>query len=59
MISSARATSSRSAADGVRERLATEGVEPLGGTPDEFARLIAAEIRKWADVVKAANIPPE
>jgi tripartite-type tricarboxylate transporter receptor subunit TctC len=31
----------------------------LPGSADEFARLLAAEIVKWANVVKAAGIKPE
>lgn len=32
------------------------GMEPVGGTPAEFAALIKAEIAKWQKVVKAAGI---
>ena len=40
----------------VRERFATLGVDPVGSTPEEFARVIAADIAKWTAVAKAANI---
>jgi tripartite-type tricarboxylate transporter receptor subunit TctC len=33
-----------------------QGVEPLGGTPAEFARFIDGELRKWDGVVRAAGI---
>ncbi len=33
-----------------------QGVDPLGGTPAEFARFIDAELKKWAAVVAAAGI---
>jgi tripartite-type tricarboxylate transporter receptor subunit TctC len=33
-----------------------QGVDPLGGTPAEFARFIDAELKKWAVVVAAAGI---
>jgi tripartite-type tricarboxylate transporter receptor subunit TctC len=33
-----------------------QGVDPLGGTPAEFARFIDDELRKWDGVVKAAGI---
>ncbi len=36
----------------VRNRLLASGVEPNPGTPDEFRKLIEAEIPKWAKVVK-------
>ena len=40
----------------VRERFAALGVDPAGGTPEEFAKVIAADIAKWTAVAKAANI---
>ena len=43
----------------VRERLAADGAEPVGSTPEQFAAFIRAEIDKWAKVAKAAGIKPE
>jgi tripartite-type tricarboxylate transporter receptor subunit TctC len=43
----------------VVERLARPGLVPVGGSPDEFARFIAANIVKWRSVVKEAGIGPE
>ncbi|MGY3615066.1 tripartite tricarboxylate transporter substrate binding protein [Bradyrhizobium sp. USDA 10063] len=45
--------------DDVKRRFADQGVEPVGGTPSQFADHIRAEIQKWAKVVKDANIQPE
>jgi tripartite-type tricarboxylate transporter receptor subunit TctC len=28
-------------------------------TPQEFAEFLAAQIRKWPDVIKAANVQPQ
>ncbi|MFN7086110.1 MAG: Bug family tripartite tricarboxylate transporter substrate binding protein [Burkholderiales bacterium] len=36
----------------VRERLASQGAEIIGGTPREFAAYIQAEIPKWAKVIR-------
>ena len=36
-----------------------EGGEPVGNSPEEFARWLRAEIAKWTKVVQAANIKPE
>jgi tripartite-type tricarboxylate transporter receptor subunit TctC len=36
----------------VREKLRNAGLDPVGGTPEEFARLIRAESDKWAPVIK-------
>jgi tripartite-type tricarboxylate transporter receptor subunit TctC len=43
----------------VRERLAADGTEPVGNTPDEFGAHIKAEIARWAPVVKASGARPE
>lgn len=43
----------------MKQRLALEGAEPIGGTPQEFAALIKAEMVKWGEVAKAAGIQPE
>jgi len=40
----------------VRERLATLGVEAVGGSPEEFRAYLLAERRKWAAVIQTANI---
>lgn len=40
----------------VKERLAAASIETLGGTPEEFARYIRAELDKWGPVVKAAGV---
>ncbi len=39
----------------VRERLLSQGAVPGGEAPAEFAKLIADETRKWADVVKRSG----
>jgi tripartite-type tricarboxylate transporter receptor subunit TctC len=36
--------------------LSSDGLEPAGGTPGEFAALLKAEVARWAQVVKRANI---
>ena len=40
----------------MRSRLATEGAEAGGGTPEDFGAFFRAEIDKWAGVIKAAAI---
>jgi tripartite-type tricarboxylate transporter receptor subunit TctC len=45
--------------DDVKRRFEDQGVEPAGGTPSQFTDHIRADIRKWAKVVKDANIQPE
>ncbi|TMI04376.1 MAG: hypothetical protein E6H43_02410 [Betaproteobacteria bacterium] len=36
--------------------LATDGVAPAGGTPEQFRAVIKADIGRWRGVVKQANI---
>ena len=40
----------------VRERLATQGAEPVGNTPEEYARSLKADLARWAQVVAATGI---
>jgi tripartite-type tricarboxylate transporter receptor subunit TctC len=40
----------------VREKLAAQGLDVLGGSPQQFAGVIRADFDKWSRVVKAANI---
>ena len=40
----------------VRERILALGIDPVASTPEEFSRVIAADIVKWTAVAKAANI---
>lgn len=40
----------------VRDKLATQLMEPIGNSPAEFRARIEAEIARWAPVIKAANI---
>lgn len=38
-----------------KERMATSGVDLLGGRPGEMARFMATESKKWAEVVKLSG----
>jgi len=40
----------------MRERLVSLGAEPVGGTPDEFAAVIARDIAKWTALAKSVGI---
>jgi tripartite-type tricarboxylate transporter receptor subunit TctC len=40
-------------------KLAQEGMLPGGGTPEEFGKLIATEIKNWRETARAADIKPE
>jgi len=42
----------------VKERMFGLGIEPVGGTPEEFAALIRAERAKWIPLFKKIGIQP-
>jgi len=42
-----------------QERLARDGIEPVGNSPEAFAEQIRADIARWAKIVKAAGVEPE
>lgn len=41
----------------VRARMAREGADPVGSTPEQFAARVKSELEKWAKVAKAAGMP--
>jgi tripartite-type tricarboxylate transporter receptor subunit TctC len=43
----------------VRDKLAEQGIEVVGSTPDALAATVRTEIAKWAKVIKDGNIKPE
>lgn len=43
----------------VAEQLAADGGEPVGSSPEEFRKLIAAEVPRWRRVVENARISVE
>ena len=43
----------------VRERLSSQGAEPVGSTPQQFAQVIRGETEKWARVIRDGGIKLE
>jgi tripartite-type tricarboxylate transporter receptor subunit TctC len=43
----------------VRERLTGQGIDIQSGTPEEFAKLLVADLQRWAQVVQRAGIKAE
>ena len=39
----------------IRHKLVEQGAEPMGNTPEQFARLLKQEVATWAAVVKASG----
>jgi tripartite-type tricarboxylate transporter receptor subunit TctC len=43
----------------LRRRFLNDGLEPMGGTQEEFGRFIRVEIEKYARLVKASGMKPQ
>ena len=43
----------------IRERLASQGVDPQYNTPDEFAKLLVSDVDRWAKVIQRAGVQAE
>ena len=54
--SSTRRSTRQSCPGGFKDHFAAIGDEPAGGTPEEFAALIASDSEKWGEVIKRAGI---
>jgi tripartite-type tricarboxylate transporter receptor subunit TctC len=40
----------------IREKLATQYMEPVGNSPAEFRAVVDAEVSRWAPIIKAADV---
>ena len=43
----------------IKERLASQGVDVVAGSPEELTAFLGREIPKWAGVVKASRLKPD
>ncbi len=43
----------------IREKIAAQGADVVGGTPEQFAAFIRADSAKWAQLIKKQNITPD
>ena len=43
----------------IKEKFLSDGLEPMGGSAEAFAKFMRSEIDKYAKVIKAANIKLE
>jgi tripartite-type tricarboxylate transporter receptor subunit TctC len=42
-----------------RQRIVAVGLEPVGSSPEEFRKLVIANIKRFAELVKLAGVEPE
>jgi tripartite-type tricarboxylate transporter receptor subunit TctC len=54
-----RATADIIATPGYKDRMTAIGVDTVGTTPQEYARIVREEYAKWGKVVAAAGIKPD
>ena len=43
----------------IKTQFAAQGIEPAGGTPEQFGALIRDDSARWGKLIKAANIKSE
>jgi tripartite-type tricarboxylate transporter receptor subunit TctC len=39
----------------IRQKILSEGADPVGSAPEEFRKFMLADLDKWAKVVKASG----
>jgi len=55
----ADATARATRSSDTKQRLIEQGADPVGNTPDEFAKLLRAEVVKYAEIVRISGAKPE
>jgi tripartite-type tricarboxylate transporter receptor subunit TctC len=43
----------------MKQKLIEQGTEPVGNSPEEFAKMLKEEIVRWAEVVRISGAKPE
>ena len=43
----------------LNQKLVEQGTEPVGNSPEEFARMLKEEIPRWAEIVRISGAKPE
>ena len=56
IVNALAAATARATRDGeLRKRMLEQGADPVGSTPEEFARLLREEVARWGEVVKVSG----
>lgn len=53
------ATARATRSSDTRQRLVEQGADPVGNTPEEFTKLLRAEVVKYAEIVRISGAKPE
>ena len=43
----------------VKQKLLEQGGDVVGSTPEELDKVVKGELRKWSEVIRAANVKVE
>ena len=55
----ADATARAARSPDLKQRLVEQGTEPVGNSPEEFAKMLKEEIARWAEIVRISGAKPE
>jgi len=44
---------------GLKQKMVEQGADPVGNTPEEFARLLREEVARWAEIVRLSGAKAE
>ena len=55
----AQASNAAVQSEDVRAAFAPQGIDPLGGSADEFSAYVRSEVAKWATVINSAGVKPQ
>ena len=55
----ADATARAARSSELKQKLIEQGTEPVGNSPEEFAKLLKEEVVRWAEIVKVSGAKPE
>ena len=55
----ADATARAARSSELKQKLLEQGTEPVGNSPEEFAKLLKEEVVRWAEIVKVSGAKPE
>ena len=55
----ADATARAARSPDLKQRLVEQGTEPVGNSPEEFAKMLKEEVARWAEIVRISGAKPE
>jgi tripartite-type tricarboxylate transporter receptor subunit TctC len=59
VVTLGKATARAAHSADTKQRLVEQGADPVGNTPEQFAKLLREEVTKYAEVVRISGAKPE